>query len=57
MSAENNDLDQIYQVRLPGHLRDEFLELAHANDMDGAKLVRAFMRNYVEQNKKDSRHG
>jgi len=37
-------------IDVPLELRETFFAVAAANDMTGAQLVRAFMRDYIQKN-------
>lgn len=37
-----------FQVRLPGALKDRFLELCEENDSSGAKEIRKFIKRYLD---------
>jgi len=39
-------------VRVDRETRDEFVKTAKSNDMDASKLIRAYMKKYIEESKK-----
>lgn len=40
-----------FTIRVDEALRSDFIEAARHDDMDGSKVVRDFMRNYVAQSR------
>lgn len=38
-----------YPLRLPAQLKKDFLAVAKANDQDAAKLLRAFVKDYLKK--------
>jgi len=39
------------RIRVEPSLRDSFVRACKANDLSAAQVIRAFMRDYIEQNK------
>lgn len=40
------------RIRLEKSLRDQFIDVCHANDRTAAQILRDFMRSYVSQNER-----
>ena len=42
------------RIRVEPNLRDLFVNICRANDQSAAQVLRAFMRDYVENNKENA---
>ena len=51
-------IKSVMQIRLPLHLRNKFNEIAKKNNKIPSKLIRDFMRDYINKNSgEDAKQG